>query len=93
MTEILVNQMPAFKKIYKKLPASQQQIVDQAIDAIIKNPKIGQEKKGNLAGIFVYKFLINRQETLLTYEWDPTQRILLLLGTHENFYRSLKNKL
>jgi len=27
---------------------------------------------------------------LLAYEWDPNTRVLLLLGSHENFYRDLK---
>jgi hypothetical protein len=27
---------------------------------------------------------------LLAYEWNPTTRVLLLLGSHENFYRDLK---
>ncbi|WP_331712958.1 type II toxin-antitoxin system RelE/ParE family toxin [Legionella waltersii] len=26
----------------------------------------------------------------LAYEWDPTLRILLALGVHENVYRDLK---
>jgi hypothetical protein len=27
---------------------------------------------------------------LLAYEYDPHARMLLLLGSHENFYRDLK---
>jgi len=27
---------------------------------------------------------------LLAYEYDLTTRVLLLVGTHENFYRNLK---
>ncbi len=27
---------------------------------------------------------------LLAYEWNPNTRMLLLLGSHENFYRNLK---
>ena len=30
------------------------------------------------------------QLILLTYEFDPKTRHLLLLGSHENFYRDLK---
>lgn len=90
MADIIVKQMPLFKKAYKKLHANQKSKVDDAILAIIKNPKIGEEKKGDLAGIFVYKFQIHQQEILLAYEWDPKERLLLALGVHENFYRDLK---
>lgn len=92
MSNIVVKQMPAFKKVYKKLHANQKSKVNDAIRAIIKNPNIGQEKKGDLAGVFVYKFKIHDQEMLLAYEWNPQERLLLALGIHENFYRDLKNK-
>lgn len=84
--------MPAFKKAYKKLPCSQQLIVNNAIKKIAKNPQIGNEKRGDLSGVFVYKFKIYHQEFLLAYEWDATQRLLLALGVHENFYRDLKTR-
>ncbi len=88
--EVSIKQMPAFKKKYKKLHSQEKKAVDDAIRAIIKNPKAGEEKKGDLSGIFVYKFKIHIQEMLLAYEWDEKSRILLALGVHENFYRDLK---
>lgn len=90
MTDITVWQMPASKRTYKKLHSQAKAHVNAAIKAIIKNPHIGKEKKGDLAGIFVYKFKIHHQEMLLAYEWDPHKRTLLTLGVHENFYRDLK---
>ncbi|WP_095197534.1 type II toxin-antitoxin system RelE/ParE family toxin [Legionella waltersii] len=56
----------------------------------VNNPNVGEEKKGDLIGVYVYKFKINHQQFLLAYEWDPTLRILLALGVHENVYRDLK---
>ena len=82
--------MPAFKRVYKKLTAGQQAVVDDAVRAIIAVPGIGEAKKGDLAGVYVHKFPLNRQQMLLAYEWDPKTRVLLLLGSHENFYRDLK---
>ena len=82
--------MPAFKKAYKKLHKTHKTIVNDAIKKIISDPEIGEPKKGDLAGVYVHKFKINKQENLLAYEWDPDQRILLALGLHENFYRDLK---
>lgn len=92
MSDLEIRQMPAFKKIYKKLPSSHKSIVNEAVHTIINNPEIGEEKKGDLAGVYVYKFKINHQQFLLAYEWDPALRILLALGVHENFYRDLKRK-
>ena len=90
MSDICLKQMPAFKKAYKKLPRSHQLMVNDAIKAIIQNPEIGDEKRGDLSGVYIYKFKIHHQEFLLAYEWDSMQRLLLALGVHENFYRNLK---
>ena len=84
--------MPAFKKAYKKLSHTQQLIVNDAIRAIAENPQLANEKKGDLSGIYVYRFKIHHQEFLLAYQWNTVQRLLLALGVHENFYRDLKNK-
>jgi hypothetical protein len=48
-----------------------QKTLDKAIKAILQNPQLGEEKKGDLAGVFVYKFKLNGQETLLAYELQP----------------------
>lgn len=92
MADIIIRQMPIFKKAYKKLHASEKTIVNDAIRAIIQNPTIGQEKKGDLSRVFVHKFKIHHQEMLLAYEWSELERLLLSLGTHENFYRDLKRQ-
>ncbi|MFA5959994.1 MAG: type II toxin-antitoxin system RelE/ParE family toxin [Tatlockia sp.] len=90
MTDIIIKQMPSFKRVYKKLHKEHKIMVNEAISDIIKDPTIGEEKKGDLAGVFVYKFKMHNQEFLLAYEWDPLDRVLLALGVHENFYRDLK---
>lgn len=90
MAKVVIRQMPAFKRAYKKLLAKQKTIVGQAVRDIVKKPKLGQEKKGDLSQVYVYKFKINRQEMLLAYEWDPDSRLLLALGVYKNFYRNLK---
>jgi mRNA-degrading endonuclease YafQ of YafQ-DinJ toxin-antitoxin module len=65
--------------------------LDQAIQKIVANPLVGSPKKGNLAGIRVYKFSMIKDLMLLAYEFndDKMQLLLLALGTHENFYRDL----
>ncbi len=90
MDEIKVLMMPTFKRAYKKLHANQKKAVNAAVLDIVANPAIGTEKRGDLAGVFVYKFDCIGQLFLLAYEYDPATRILLALGVHENFYRDLK---
>jgi mRNA interferase RelE/StbE len=93
VSNIQIKQMPSFKKAYKKLPKEYRLEVNEAIRSIMSKPKIGEEKKGDLSGVYVYKFKINQQQMLMAYEWDATQRLLLALGVHENFYRDLKRTL
>lgn len=85
-----VLQSAAFARAYKKLHKNQKLDVDTAVEMLIKTPEIGEPKRGDLAGVYVYKFKTNGQMMLLAYEYDPKTRMLLLLSSHENFYRELK---
>jgi mRNA interferase RelE/StbE len=87
---VALEQKPAFKRAYKKLHANQRDAVHQAIRVVLADPAVGQEKKGDLAGVFVYKFDCVNQQFLLAYQSSATKRILLAVGPHENFYRDLK---
>lgn len=90
MANVQVFQTKVFERAYKRLHDNQRQAVDNAVAAIIADPSVGEAKKGDLAGVHVYKFECVRQQFLLAYEFDPKTRTLLLVGTHENFYRDLK---
>jgi mRNA-degrading endonuclease YafQ of YafQ-DinJ toxin-antitoxin module len=87
-----IVQFPAFGKVVKKLHANAKQDLDEAVKELIKNPLAGDMKKGDLAGIRVYKFQMVKQLTLLAYTYDDSINCLTLLalGPHENFYRDLK---
>ncbi len=70
-------------------------MLDAAVLEVAKNPFIGEEKRGDLAGVFVHKFKLNSQETLLAYKLQPDKKnpvefVLLSVGPHENFYAQLK---
>lgn len=77
-------------RAYKRLHPKQKADVDDAIAEIVVDPTIGEAKKGDLTGVFVYKFKCNGKLALLAYEYDPSSRLLLLVGSHENFNRNLK---
>lgn len=88
--QVEVTQTSAFARTYKKLHLPQKKDVDTAVEVIVSNPLVGDAKRGDLSGVYVYKFKSQTQLLLLAYEFDPQTRHLLLLGTHENFYRDLK---
>jgi mRNA interferase RelE/StbE len=88
--QVEVTQTSAFARTYKKLHLQQKKDVDTAVEVIVSNPLVGDAKRGDLSGVYVYKFKSQTQLLLLAYEFDPQTRHLLLLGTHENFYRDLK---
>ena len=87
-----VLQTPTFKKAVKKLHKNQKQDLDEAVKALMKDPLAGDPKKGDLAFLRVYKFKMVKQLTLLgySYEDDTVVLELIALGSHENFYRDLK---
>ena len=87
---ICVVQASGFVRAYKRLHNNQKDAVDAAVVVIASRPEAGQAKKGDLAGVYVYKFDCVNQVYLLAYEYDPQTRVLLLVGAHENFYRNLK---
>ncbi len=90
MGDIKVYQTRQFKNQKKKLKKNQIKELDQAIKMLIENPELGQQKSGDLANIWVYKFNLIRQQYLLAYMWDEASRTFIALGLHENFYRDLK---
>ena len=92
---LTVSFTPTFDRSTKKLLARDKEALDDAVKEILKNPKIGNEKRGDLAGVFVHKFKINKQEVLLAYglrpdKFKPKEIVLLSLGSRENFYAALK---
>ena len=72
----------------------QQKELDAAVKALMAKPALGEQKKGDLAFLRVYKFNMNKQLTLLGYSFDDGTLILELmaLGSHENFYRDIKRR-
>jgi mRNA-degrading endonuclease RelE of RelBE toxin-antitoxin system len=87
-----VLQTPSFKKTVKKLHQNQKPDLDNAVKTLLESPPIGEQKKGNLSFMRVYKFKMTKQLTLLGYSYEDGALVLELmtLGTHDNFYRDAK---
>ncbi len=89
-----IYQSRSFEQKVKKLSPQQKNDLDDNIKTIAGNPNIGQKKKGDLRGVFVYKFKLQNQPYLLAYRFpDPETLELIMIGPHENYYRNLKNNL
>lgn len=90
---IQVLQTPTFKKAVKKLHQNQKKDLDKAVKELIEDPLLGEQKKGDLLFLRVYKFKMNKQLTLLGYSYRDGKVTLELmaLGSHENFYRDIKS--
>ncbi|QRV24708.1 type II toxin-antitoxin system RelE/ParE family toxin [Marinomonas foliarum] len=91
ITQVL--QTTTFKKAVKKLHKNQKVDLDNAIRELIEDPLLGLQKKGDLSFLRVYKFNMVKQLTLLgySYEGGTVTLELMALGSHENFYRDVKN--
>ncbi|MGR3979000.1 type II toxin-antitoxin system RelE/ParE family toxin [Acinetobacter sp. 1207_04] len=90
-----IRQTPLFERSVKKLTKQDKKDLDEAIKQICQKPDIGEDKKGDLLGVSVYKFKMSKQLVLLAYSVDEVDDTvitlyLLKLGSHENFYRDLK---
>ena len=88
-----VLQTRTFASSKKKLHKSQIKELDNAIQDILKNLEIGEQKKGDLRDVYVYKCKITKQLFLIAYLFDEESLTLLMVGSHENFYRDLKKKI
>lgn len=93
MIEIQINQSPLFQRQKKKLHKNQIRVLDKEIRKIADDPDMGEEKKGILKGVRVYKFHIKKQLFLLAYEINDDVLGLIMIGSHENYYRELQKYL
>ncbi|KZZ10969.1 addiction module toxin RelE, partial [Oleiphilus sp. HI0078] len=59
-----ILQTPTFKKAVKKLKPNQKKDLDNAVKELVKDPLLGEQKRGDLAFLRVYKFKMIKQLTL-----------------------------
>jgi mRNA-degrading endonuclease RelE of RelBE toxin-antitoxin system len=90
----------AFAQFVKKASKPLQLTIEIKVEEVCDNPRLGQQKLGDLHGVFVYKFRFNRQEYLMAYRFDHfaaekeiTWVEFCQIGSHENFYTQLKKSM
>ncbi|MCK4837326.1 MAG: type II toxin-antitoxin system RelE/ParE family toxin [Desulfobulbaceae bacterium] len=88
-----IYQSRSFENKVKKFNKKEKTALDNEIKKIAQAPSTGIEKRGDLKGILVHKFKIQKQLYLLSYRTVSRDLELIMIGTHENFYRDLKTYL
>jgi len=81
---------PPFLRSIKKVEPELKKAIDRAIKTILKDPKKGEYKHGDLAGKIVHRFKKAGTTYLIAYEISGKVVKLKLFGPHENFYKILK---
>lgn len=79
-----------FRKFVKKQGRPFQLVIEDEVDKIVKNPGLGDSKKGDLSGFRVHKFSYGKQIFLISYRPRESELDFFTVGTHENFYQELK---
>ena len=85
-----IYQSRSFKNKVKKMSEPEKDSLDREVRSIADDPSVGEEKKGDLRGIFVHKFKLNTMQYLLAYRKIGEDLELIMIGLHENYYRDLK---
>lgn len=95
--------MPPAAKYLKKLKDKRlKKLFQEAIDEIMQNPTIADEKVGDLRGIRSYDIYYNRINYELAYTLEYIKKedsgevdivVVIMAGTRENFYEELKRYL
>lgn len=85
-----ILQSRSFQRKVKKFSKKQKSDLDEQIKRVAENPKIGDEKKGDLRGVYVHKCRIKSEQYLLAYRIGSENIELITIGPHENYYRDLK---
>ena len=88
-----VLQTRTFANNKRKLHKNQVRELDDVVFKILNDPKVGEQKKGDLLDVYVYTCKITKQLFLVAYQFNENTLTLLMVGSHENFYRDLKKRL
>ena len=88
-----IYQSRLFEKKVKQMSKADKDSLDREVRNIAENQNIGEEKKGDLRGVFVDKFKFKANLYLLSYRKTGVDFELVMVGSHENYYRDLKSYL
>ena len=77
-------------KQVRRFRKEEKSVLDRQVRKIAKEPFVGQERRGELRGVFVHKFKIHATQYLLSYRMAGSSTLeLIMIGSHENYYRDV----
>ena len=86
-----------FTQFVKKASKPLQLAIEDRVLEVCNNPKLGEQKLGDLKGVLVFKFRFNKYEYLMAYRLENCKDAIDIIsmsfyqiGSHENFYVELK---
>ncbi len=86
--------LPPAAKFLKKLKDKKlKQLCKEAIDRIREDHTVGEEKTGDLQGVYGYDIYYNKTNYELAYTVEYAEGkiiVVIMAGTRENFYDTLK---
>ena len=92
MTQVQI--LPPAAKFLKKLKDKKlKSLYKEAIEMICEDYSIGEEKTGDLAGMYGYDIYYNKTNYELAYTIERVGEelvVVVMAGTRENFYDQLK---
>jgi mRNA-degrading endonuclease RelE of RelBE toxin-antitoxin system len=92
-----VRFLPPAAKFIKKLKDKKlKSLYQQAIDEIREDYTVGEEKTGDLSGVYGYDIYYNKTNYELAYTIERVDEevvVVIMAGTRENFYDQLKRYL
>lgn len=89
-----VRFLPPAAKFFKKLKDKKlRELYKNAIDNICADFTVGEEKTGDLKGVYGYDIYYNKTNYELAYTVEYANEeiiVIIMAGTRENFYDQLK---
>lgn len=89
-----VKYLPSAKRYFKKIKEKPlKEAFQKSLLEIVADPYSGEAKTGDLSGVYTKAFNYNRTAYRIAYfihEEEDKVVVVILAGTHENFYRELK---
>ena len=87
--------LPPARRYFKKIKeVALRQLFEESFQKIMDDPTVGQAKTGDLSGVYAYGFRYQKTEYRIAYKVevnaDGSLTIIIMIGTHENFYDELK---
>ena len=74
-----IYQSRLFERKVKKMSKAEKDALDHEVRNIAEKPNIGEEKKGDLKGVFVHKFKLKTNLYLLAYRKSGSDLELVII--------------